>query len=222
MLITRLGGGDSVEGLEVVDEVAVGLEELDVRTVLLELAGVLQVEVLLAAERGETPALRDDDLLLAGELVTGTAESLHDDGLVGILASDGKDDLANVDTGDHTVGLAPGASHSGLESIGTGAGQHLVDTDDVVRVDADAHVERVLAGGLCDVLVGADTGGLECLGGQLLVLVRDEVAAEGELIDRGTLAAKVEDTDLWVRDTSVEPRLGERLVLAVAVAPVGS
>merc|ERR1711879_920250 len=175
MLITRLGGGDSVEGLEVVDEVAVGLEELDVRTVLLELAGVLQVEVLLAAERGETPALRDDDLLLAGELVTGTAESLHDDGLVGILASDGKDDLANVDTGDHTVGLTPGASHSGLESIGTGAGQ-------------------------------------------LLVLVRDEVAAEGELIDRGTLAAKVEDTDLWVRDTSVEPRLGERLVLAVAVA----
>lgn len=136
-------------------------------------------------------------------LVSRTAESLHDDGLVGVLASDGEDDLANVDTGDHAVGLSPGASHSGLETIRAGARQHLVDTDDVVRVDADAHVERVLARGLGHVFVGADTGGLERLGRELLVLVRDEVAAERELIDRRTFASEVENPDLGVWNAAI-------------------
>lgn len=68
------------------------------------------------------------------------------------------------------------------EPIGTGTGQHLVDTDDVVRVGADAHVETFFAGGLDKVLVCANTGGLEGLGTQLLVLVGDEVNAEREVI----------------------------------------
>lgn len=83
-------------------------------------------------------------------------------------------------------------------------------------------------------LVGANTGGLEGLATQLLVLIGDKVAAEGELVDRGTLAAKIEDTDLvivseksivhekkadlGVGDTTVVPALGVRLVFAVAVA----
>ena len=63
-------------------------------------------------------------------------------------------------------------------------------------VDADPQVEGVLAGGLGDILVGADASGLESFTGKLLVLVGDEVAAEGELVDRGTLAAKIKDTNL--------------------------
>jgi len=62
-----------------------------------------------------------------------------------------------------------------------------------------------------DILVGADTGGFEGLGTQLLVLVGDEVDAERELIDTGTLAAKIEDADLRVGDTTVEAGLGVRL-----------
>lgn len=53
--------------------------------------------------------------------------------------------------------------------------------DDVVGVGADAEMERVLAGGLDDVLVGANTGGLERLGRELLELVGNEVAA----VDKG-------------------------------------
>jgi len=86
----------------------------------------------------------------------------------------------------------------------------------VERVGADAEVERVLARVLDDVLVGADTGGLERLGRDLLVLVRDEVDAERELVDAGLLATEVEDADLGVRDTAVVPTLGVGLVLAVA------
>lgn len=76
-------------------------------------------------------------------------------------------------------------------------------------VDTDTHVERLLSGRLDDVLVGANTGGLEGLRGELLVLVRDEVAAEGEVIDGSLLAAQVVDPDLGVGDTTVVPRLGE-------------
>lgn len=80
--------------------------------------------------------------------------------------------------------------------IGTSAREGLVATDDVEGVDTDPHVERVLAGRLDDVLVGANTGGLKSLRRDLLVLVGDEVAAEGEVVDRGLLATEVEDTDL--------------------------
>ena len=129
----------------------------------------------------------------------------------GVASADAHDDLADVDTGDSAVGLAPGTTHTGLQSIGTGTRQHLVDTDDVEGVGADTQVETLLAGVLDEVLVGADTGGLEGLGAQLLILVGDEVDAEREVVDVRTLSAEIEDADLGVRDTSVEPRLGERL-----------
>ena len=81
-----------------------------------------------------------------------------------------------------------------MQSIGTSARQHLVDTDDVVRVGTDAQVEGVLATRLDHVLVGANTGGFKSLGTQLLVLVGDEVDAERELIDTSALAAEIEDS----------------------------
>ena len=116
--------------------------------------------------------------------------------LTGVTAADRQENLANVDTGDSAVGLTPGTTHTGLQSIGTSARQHLVDTDDVVRVGTDAQVEGVLATRLDHVLVGANTGGFKSLGTQLLVLVGDEVDAERELIDTSTLAAEIEDSDL--------------------------
>lgn len=65
---------------------------------------------------------------------------------MGVTGPDGEEDLADVDAGDGAVGLAPGATHAGLESIGAGAGQHLVDADDVVGVGADAEVKSFFAG----------------------------------------------------------------------------
>ena len=62
----------------------------------------------------------------------------------------------------------------------------------------DPQVERVLSRGLDDVLVAANTGGLEGLRRDLLVLVRDQVGAEGEVIDRGPLSAQVEDPNLGI------------------------
>jgi len=132
-------------------------------------------------------------------------------GLTGVTSAEAHDDLTDVDTSDSAVGLTPGTTHTSLQSIGTGARQHLVDADDVVRVGADAEMESLLAGSLGHVLVGANTGGLEGLGAQLLVLVRHHVDAEREVIDGSALAAEIEDADLGVGHTTVEARLRVRL-----------
>ena len=60
-------------------------------------------------------------------------------------------------------------------------------------------MEGVLSGSLGYVLVGANTGGFQSLRGELLILVGNEMAAEGELVDVGALTAEIEDTDLQHR-----------------------
>lgn len=185
-------------------------EELNVGAVDADLAGLALGDVVVTAERSETPVLGDDDLLATWELVLGTTESLDGSGavcekivsrtiptalalgfdkLTRVTSADGQNDLANVDTSDETVWLAESTTHTGLQSIGTSARQHLVDADDVVRVWADAHVESFLSGNLDQVLVGGDTGGLKRLGRELLKLVGNQVHACWELVDVGALAA---------------------------------
>ena len=78
---------------------------------------LLELEVILTVNVGKTPLAGDDDLLATGELVASAAESLLNDSLVGVLRADGEDDLANVDAGDGAVGLAPRATHTGLETV---------------------------------------------------------------------------------------------------------
>jgi hypothetical protein len=60
----------------------------------------------------------------------------------------GQQDLANVHPCNRSVGLAPSATHSSLQSIGAGTGQHLVDADDMVRMCANTEMETFLAGDL--------------------------------------------------------------------------
>merc|ERR1719210_991463 len=115
-------------------------------------------------------------------------------------------------------GLPKAPLISGLQPIGAGARQHFVDAEDVEGVDADLDVELILGGVLHHVLVATDAASLEGLGGELLVLIGDQVDAEGELVHASLLTAQVEDPDLGVGDTAAEPGLGVGLVLAVAVA----
>jgi hypothetical protein len=57
-------------------------------------------------------------------------------------------------------------------------------------------VESILATDLGKVLVGANTTGFQGFGGQLLILVGDQMHAERELVDTSLLTAQVKDTDL--------------------------
>lgn len=94
---------------------------------------------------GEAPLSADGNLLPAGELELGSTQGLDDVLLVGLLHAHGKDHLTDVDAGDGAQWLAKGAAHSRLQSIGSGAGQHLVDAQHVEGMHADTDVEGVLA-----------------------------------------------------------------------------
>lgn len=63
-------------------------------------------------------------------------------------------------------------------------------------VDANTEMEGILASDFRHILVRTDTCGFEGFRRKLLVLIGDEMAAEGELVDRCALAAQIEDTDL--------------------------
>jgi hypothetical protein len=232
--LLRERGGETAH---VVLEVALVAEELDVGTVDLDLALLALLDVLLAAERGETPVPGNNDLLATGELYTvrsrdfyikllrtylvlATPQGLKSVGAEDVLCPERHEDLANVHTSDKTVGLAESTTHTSLKPISSSARQHLVDADDMVGVDTDAEMEGFLSGSLDHVLVGANTGGLESLGGQLLVLVGDKVDAEGEIVDVGALAAEIKDADLRVRYTAVEPALGVLQSSQSAVLPL--
>lgn len=68
-----------------------------------------------------------------------------------ITSADTQEDLTDVDASDSAVRFAPCTTHTRLQSIGAGAGQHLVDADDVVGVSADAEMETFFAGGFDEV-----------------------------------------------------------------------
>jgi len=99
---------------------------------------------------------------------------------VGVLATYGQKDLADVDPSNGSVRFAPSTTHTGLQSdrehqamtrenvkrdipISTSTGQHLIDAEDVEGVDTDPQVEGILTGGLGDVLVGTDASSFESL-----------------------------------------------------------
>jgi hypothetical protein len=89
---------------------------LDVATIVDDLTSGTSLNELFAGQLGETPVLRDNDLLLTRELVLAASESFHDGGLVVVLGADREDDLTNVDTGNETVGLTESTTHTSLKS----------------------------------------------------------------------------------------------------------
>ena len=132
-----------------------------------------------------------------------------------VLAADGQEDLADLHAGAGARGPAEGAAHALLEPIGTSARKHLVDAQHVEGVHAHAQVEGLLAGELDHVLVGRDTGGLERLRGDVLLLPRCEVHAVREHVHVSALHADIIDADLGVWHTAAEAGLGVCLALGL-------
>ena len=110
----------SSNALHLVGNGSVVGDELGVASVGNNTSTILEGGVLITGKSGETPLLGDDDLLTSGELELATTESLQDDGLVGILATNGHENLTNIHTGNGSLGLSESTSHTGLKSISSG------------------------------------------------------------------------------------------------------
>lgn len=74
-----------------------------------------EFEVLFPINVGETPLLGNDNFLAARELVASTTEGLLNYMGIGVLTTDGQQDLTNVDPSDGSVRFSPSTSHSGLQ-----------------------------------------------------------------------------------------------------------
>jgi hypothetical protein len=174
---------------------AVVRDNLDVRTVRDDLALRFKFKVLLRSVLGETPLLGNNNALLTRELELGAAKSLHSGGDGLFSATDGDQDLTNVDTGADTVGLTESTTHTGLQSISTGARKHLVDAENVEGVNTNTAVERILLANLGHVLVDANTSGFKSFRGELFALQGDHMNTLRELINGGLLLAQIEDSN---------------------------
>lgn len=129
------------ESLHVVRDLALVPQELNICTINQDSAFLLQLDVLIPLQRRETPILADDDLLATWEFVHRSSKSFDSRSTVRITSSDGEQDLTNIDTSDRSIWLSPRTTHPSLQSIGPSAGQHLVDSDNVIWVSANSEME---------------------------------------------------------------------------------
>ena len=197
-------------------------EGLHVHSVTLDFTLRSKLQEVRHNDRGESEFTGNENFLETGELELRSTESLLGEGNVLRLCSDGDEDITDGDTGGLTVSLTEGTTHTLLESIGTSAGEHLVDADDVPWVNSHSDMETFLTSGRLHVLVSGNTGGFEGFRGNLFFLERDQMDAVGEKIPVGLLFTTVVHSDLGVGDTTIETRLRIRLVLLISETTSGS
>jgi len=202
----------------ILEEWAVLLETLSMHARHLQLSFRLELEVLITEEISESPLLGHEDLHASRELEGGTTDRLAHVALDTITRSDGHHNLPNGKTGNLSEGLSESTSHTGLKSISTGTGQHLVDSQHVPRVDADTKMEGILSALGCHVLVDDNSGSFESFAGKMFLLVTHKVHGEGEVINISTLSADIVNLQLRVGNTTTEARPDVGLVLNVAIA----
>lgn len=165
----------------------------------------------------ETESGGDENFLSSREFHLGSSERFETVLDVSFGGSDGEEDLSDFDSACLSVRLTEGSSHTCLESIGSCAGKHLVDSDDVPRVDSDSHVEVILTARLGHVLVAGNTGCFQSLGSELFSLVGHQMHAQRELVPDGSLVSDIVNSDLRIWHTSVVSGFRPGLAAAVSV-----
>ena len=190
----------------------------DVDTVRNEESLFLEVIIFTSEEFSETPFLGDNDTLLSGEFVFGSSQSFHGLSNVSLGGSDGVKGLSDLDTSAFFVGLTESTSHTTLETIGTGTGQHFVDTDDVPGVDTASHVESFLTTGLDHVFVGSHTSGFHSTRRDLFFFPGDHMDGVAEIFAKGFFSTNIVGSDFRIRATTAESGFRIRFVLGVAIA----
>merc|ERR1712066_438743 len=109
-------------------------EPLHIGTVGDQPATILPLGVVILGEASEAELAGDVDLLAACELELGAAQRLNSHWELVLLRAERDQNLADIDTGRSAVGLSEGAAHTCGETIGSGAGERLVDTQDLEGV----------------------------------------------------------------------------------------
>jgi len=193
------------------------VDDFAVRSIGNDFSFFLKFGVFISSVLCESPFARNDDLLTTRELELGATESFDDVVRVRVFASNGNQNLSDANASNSSVGFSKGATHSSLESISSGTRKHFINSQHMPRVNADSHVEGVLSGHLCDVLVRANAGGFEGFGGNLFDFSRQHVNTAGKFVDEGLLTSKIVDAKTRIRDTTTETGLNVRFAPTITI-----
>jgi hypothetical protein len=218
-------------------ERAVVVDNLAVGAVRNDLALGAQLLVLLFVELRESPVLRNNDLLSAGELVAASIECFDGVSLAGVLGSDRNENLTDINACNRAARFPKRSSHTSLEPrykrvvrilkhfcaddllpISSGTRKHFVDSEHVVWVHSHPHVETIFAGEFGQVLVGADTSGFQSFGRKLLLFQRNHVNAHREVINVRFLPSQIVNPEFGVGNTTAIAGLDVWPVLEISVA----
>ena len=134
-------------------------DHLNVNSVRNNLTLLLKFIVFVLEVLGKAELLADYDGLSTRVLALGSSKSFLSVLNIVVSSSNRHEDGTNVNSSSFADGLTEGASHTSLESIGSSAGKHLVDSENVPRVNSHSHVESVLTSFVCHVLVSSNTSG---------------------------------------------------------------
>ena len=155
-----------------------------------------QSDVLFARVLGESPLQTLQDLLTSSELELSTTNSLNHVWLVGVLGSHRNQDLTNADASGNTNWFSVRVTHTGGETISSGARKHFIGSQNHKWVGLNTDVVVILSNVLDQMLIDGNTASFESLGRNLLFLITHQVGNEREEIDGSLLGTDIEDTNL--------------------------
>jgi len=124
---------------------------------------------------GESPLGRNNDLLSSWELVLTSSEGFHRVSNTGFLNSDWEKNGTNLYTSSLTVRFTPGSSHTSLETICSGTGKHLINSQSMPWVDTTSQMEVILTDFLDQVLVNWNSASFKSFRRNLFLFIRDQV-----------------------------------------------
>lgn len=182
-----------------------------------KLSGASQFDVLFTVVLRESPLQTLQDLLASGELELSTTNSLDNVWFMNVLGSHRNQDLSNSDAGGDTDWLSVRMTHTGGETIGSGARKHFIGSQHMEWVGLDANVIVILSDVLDKMLIDCNAASFKRLGRNLLLLITNQVRNEREEINSSLLGTYVKDPNLRFWDTAAVARLDVRFVLLVTV-----
>jgi len=191
---------------------------LYIDTVFNQFSLFLQLHIFSLHEFSKTPFFRDNDSLFTREFVFSSSQCFHSMWNILLGATYRIQWLSNINSGAFFHWLTISLSHTSLESIGTSAGQHFVDTDNVPRMNSASHVEGVFTSFFGHIFVSSNTGSFQSTGRNLFFFPRNHVNRAWEFIAISFFSTDIIRTNLRVRASSAISRLGIWLVFHITIA----
>jgi len=194
-------------------------EELSVDTIRDNTLLLPQLGEVSSVKLREAPFPADNNLLTTRELELSTTKSLLSMVTMGILATNRQKNLSNSNTSTSTQSFTKSTSHTSLKPISSSTRKHLVNPENMERMNPNPQMKSIFSSRLHHVLVASNTGSFKCFTWHILLLPWHQMDTEWKLINTLPLHTNIVDPDFWIWHTTTVARLWVWLTLDLTVTP---